>query len=179
MSSNVQTYNLPARVTHWVSAIVIFGLFAVGYWMVDLSYYSEWYRVAPHWHKSIGILLFFVTLFRIVWKTMTTSPSIEGHKVEVVAAKLAHAAIYCLLFTIFITGYLISTEDGRGIDVFGFFTVPGMGSFFEGQADLAGLIHRIAAWALIIMSLVHALAAFKHHLITKDNTLNKMIGRIK
>ncbi|MEZ9231670.1 cytochrome b [Vibrio amylolyticus] len=179
MSSNVQTYNLTARVLHWVSALAVFGLFGVGYWMVDLSYYSEWYRVAPHWHKSIGILLCVVTLVRIFWKKITESPDIEGHKLEVLAAKVAHSAIYVLLFTIFTTGYLISTEDGRGIDVFGIFTVPGMGALFEGQADLSGQIHRIAAWALVIMSSLHALAAIKHHFITKDNTLNKMIGRIK
>ncbi|MCK6263912.1 cytochrome b [Vibrio sp. ZSDE26] len=178
MSSNVQIYNLPARIVHWVSALAIIGLFGVGYWMVDLSYYSEWYRTAPHWHKSIGILLGLLTVFRLLWKMFTSSPQIEGNHFEKVAAKAAHGLVYVLLFLLFTTGYLISTEDGRGIDVFGWFTVPGMGAFFEGQADLSGEIHEIAAWSLIVLSSVHALAALKHHFITKDNTLNKMIGKI-
>ena len=54
MKSEVKNYNLVARGVHWVSAIVIIGMFAVGLWMVDLTYYSEWYKTAPHWHKSVG-----------------------------------------------------------------------------------------------------------------------------
>ncbi|MGU3845025.1 cytochrome b/b6 domain-containing protein, partial [Vibrio diabolicus] len=46
MDTLVKNYNLTARVMHWLSALCIIGLFAVGLWMVDLSYYSEWYRTA-------------------------------------------------------------------------------------------------------------------------------------
>ncbi|OEF10614.1 cytochrome b [Vibrio genomosp. F10] len=176
MSSNVNGYNLPARFFHWVSALTVIGMFAAGIWMVDLSYYSEWYRLAPHWHKSTGILLVLLTALRLIWKILSTSPEIEGAKLEKLVAKFAHRAMYGLLLVIFTSGYLISTEDGRGIDVFGWFTVPGMGAFFDGQADLAGQIHSYAAWTLIVMSGCHALAALKHHFIDKDNTLNKMIG---
>ncbi|MEL7292644.1 MAG: cytochrome b [Pseudomonadota bacterium] len=179
MKSEVKNYNLLARAIHWLSALVVIGMFAVGWWMVDLSYYSEWYRIAPHWHKSVGLLLAGVTLFRLVWKTVTPSPKVEGAAYEVIGAKLAHLAMYGLLFALFASGYLISTEDGRGIDVFNWFTVPGLGALFEGQADLAGQVHFYLAWGLILLAAVHALAALKHHFINKDNTLRKMIGASK
>ena len=59
-------YGITAIVTHWLSAIVVIGLFAVGVWMVELTYYSAWYKTAPHLHKSVGILLLAVTLFRLL-----------------------------------------------------------------------------------------------------------------
>jgi len=179
MESEVKNYNVLARAIHWVSALVVIGMFAVGLWMVDLSYYSEWYRTAPHWHKSIGILLALLTLFRFVWKCVTASPKVEGASYEVLGAKLAHAIMYIILIALPISGYLISTEDGRGIDVFEWFTVPALGALFEGQADIAGQIHFYAAWALILIAAVHAIAALKHHFINKDNTLRKMIGASK
>ncbi|NOH81742.1 cytochrome b [Vibrio sp. RE86] len=179
MEPSVKNYNPIARVIHWLSALVVFGMFGVGLWMVDLSYYSEWYRTAPHWHKSIGLLLAGLTLFRLVWKLVTPSPKVEGAAYEVIGAKLAHLGMYAILFVLFISGYLISTEDGRGIDVFNLFTVPGLGALFEGQADLSGEIHFYAAWALILIAGVHAIAALKHHFINKDNTLRKMIGASK
>ncbi|MGF1818160.1 cytochrome b/b6 domain-containing protein, partial [Vibrio splendidus] len=40
-------------------------------------------------------------------------------------------------------------------------------------------VHYYAAWVLIIMASVHALAAIKHHVIDKDDTLRKMIGASK
>ncbi len=110
---------------------------------------------------------------------MTVSPKIEGKAYEVVAAKLAHALMYVLLFTIFITGYLISTSDGRGIEVFNWFTVPSAGELFPNQSDLAGEIHFYAAWTIILLAGLHALAALKHHFIDKDNTLRKMLGASK
>ncbi|MCA0937611.1 cytochrome b [Vibrio alginolyticus] len=179
MDTPVQNYNLVARAMHWISALAIIGLFAVGLWMVDLSYYSEWYRTAPHYHRSIGILLAIVTVARIAWKHITASPKAEGKAYEVAAAKVAHAVMYVLLITIFITGYLISTSDGRGIEVFNWFTVPGAGELFPNQSDLAGEIHFYSAWAVILIAGLHALAALKHHFIDKDNTLRKMLGASK
>ena len=179
MKNEVKNYNLVARLIHWSSAFVVIGIKPVGLWMIDLSYYSEWYRTAPHWHKSVGLLLAAITLFRFVWKFVTTSPKVEGKAYEIVAAKLAHLAMYALLILLFVSGYLISTEDGRGIDVFTWFTVPSLGALFEGQADLAGQIHFYVAWALILLAAVHAMAAVKHHIIDKDNTLRKMIGTSK
>ncbi|MBR9875906.1 MAG: cytochrome b [Vibrionaceae bacterium] len=179
MDTSVKNYNLLTRVMHWLSAIFIIGLFAVGLWMVDLSYYSEWYQTAPHYHRSVGILLAIVTLFRIVWKRMSATPKVEGKPHEIITANLAHSLMYLLLVTIFVSGYLISTSDGRGIEVFEWFTVPSAGELFPNQSDLAGEIHFYAAWALVLIAGLHAVAALKHHFIDKDNTLRKMLGASK
>lgn len=179
MNTSVTHYSRTLQAIHWLSALTVFGMFSVGLWMMDLSYYSEWYRTAPHWHKSVGLLLAALTLFRVIWKLVTPSPSIEGTWLEKVAAKLMHGFLYINLFVLFVSGYLISTADGRGIDVFNWFTLPGAGSLFNQQSDIAGMIHLYAAWILIVMVLLHALAALKHHFINKDNTLQKMIGASK
>ncbi|MBD1559032.1 cytochrome b [Vibrio sp. S9_S30] len=176
MNNYPKNHSLTARIIHWVSALSVFGLFGVGLWMVDLTYYSEWYKTAPYWHKSIGLILAFVTLFRLVWKWVSAHPPIEGKAYEVLAAKLAHFAMYLLLFTLFTSGYLISTADGRGIEVFDWFVVPSMGELFANQPDIAGTIHYYAAFALIGLVAIHAAAALKHHFIDKDDTLRKMIG---
>jgi len=178
MPESIKQYNNTAKLLHWSSALLVIALFTLGLWMVDLSYYSEWYKTAPHWHKSIGLCLFVLTLLRIIWKLCSAAPEIEGKKWEIQAAKIAHLSLYLLLFGIFISGYMISTADGRSIEVFNWFFVPGFGSFFENQEDIAGTVHYYLALTLISLAAVHALAALKHHVINKDNTLNKMV-RIK
>ena len=175
MAESIVKYNMIARSLHWISAITIIGLFAAGYWMVGLDYYSEWYTTTPHWHKSVGIMLFILSLFRLLWKFISISPGLIGSQFEKKAASAAHYLLYILLFTLFISGYLISTADGRGIEIFNWFTVPGLGSFMENQEDLAGLVHEYVAYTLIGLASLHALAALKHHFINKDNTLKKML----
>jgi len=174
MPKVIKQYNRTAKLLHWISALLIICLFVLGLWMVDLNYYSEWYKIAPHWHKSIGLCLFAVTFFRLVWKITTKTPLIEGKKWEINTAKLIHNLLYALLFALFISGYMISTADGRAINVFNWFSVPGLGSIIEYQEDIAGDVHYYLALTVIGLASLHALAALKHHFINKDNTLNKM-----
>ena len=143
MLKNTSTnYGALSIAIHWLSALVIFSLFGVGYWMVDLNYYSEWYRLAPHYHKSVGVLLLFLTLFRIVWKQLNPKPlPLSQNVLENRLASLGHLSLYIILLVILFSGYLISTADGRGIDVFNFFTVPSLGELFSNQEDIAGDIH--------------------------------------
>lgn len=176
MISNTKSgYGWLAITFHWVTALTVFGLFGVGLWMVELNYYSEWYRIAPHYHKSIGLTLAALTIARIVWKVSQPRPEPLGSEVENRLASLAHIVLYLLLFAMFISGYLISTADGRGIDVFNWFTLPSAGELFENQEDVAGDIHLYLAYSLIGLVAIHALAALKHHLFNRDTTLVRML----
>jgi cytochrome b561 len=178
--NNTQTnYGYVSMFFHWLSALSICALFGLGYYMVDLDYYHEWYKTAPELHKSTGVLLFIFMVVRVIWRyTQITPVPLASHSsVERKAGKLVHSTLYVLIFMIIITGYLISTADDRGIEVFALFVIPGFGSFIENQEDLAGLIHKWLAYSLMSITLLHALAALKHHFIDKDNTLNRMIGR--
>lgn len=173
-NSPPEHYSILAILLHWVTAIVVFALFAVGYWMVDLNYYSEWYRTAPYWHKSVGLLLALLTIARCLYKLQSSVPKPLGSKFEALAAKSAHLMLYLLLFCLFISGYLISTADGRGIDIFNWVTIPSAGELINDQEDVAGLVHEYTAYVLMGLVVIHALAALKHHFIDKDATLRRM-----
>lgn len=164
---------------HWLMALTVIGMFALGIWMRQLSYYDPWYKDGPTIHKSIGILLFILLLARIVWRNINIRPSDDPalKAWERITAHLTHFALYGLMLALMIAGYLISTADGRPIDVFNLFSVPATLHGLADQEDIAGEIHEILAWALVLLAGVHALAALKHHFINRDSTLLKMLGR--
>lgn len=175
IKNNQQSYGWIAILLHWVMALGIFFLFGLGLYMVELTYYDEWYKGSLDLHKSIGITLAAVWLIRIVWRWFNSSPEILGSDFEKKAAHIVHLFLYALLLVLMTTGYLISTADGRGIEVFGLFEIPALPMSIENQEDIAGDIHWGLAWGLIVMSALHALAAIKHQFINKDGTLLKMI----
>jgi len=160
---------------HWVTALAVAGMFASGLWMVDLTYYSDWYKTAPHWHKSAGLILLALTLGRIVFRLFSTRPAAHGNRLEKRVSQVGHLFLYALLLSMFTSGYLISTADGRAIDVFNWFAVPALGELIENQEDIAGDVHFYLAWTLIVTASLHAVAALKHHFFNKDDTLKQML----
>lgn len=179
LKNSEKSYGWIAIALHWLMALVIFGLFGLGLYMVELSYYDSWYRGSLTLHKSIGMTLLLLWLARVVWRWINVSPksgtSSLRERLEQAAAHWMHIALYVVMLGLMMTGYLISTADGRGIEVFELFTVPALPWSIDNQEDMAGDIHEILAWSLIAMAAIHALAALKHHFINKDKTLTKML----
>ena len=178
IKNTTRTFGLVAILFHWLMAWVIIGLFALGLWMVDLTYYDSWYRTAPDLHKSIGVLLFLTLLLRVIWRAInpTPVPLTTYSAFEKIAAHLIHGVLYLCMLLVIISGYFISTADGRGIEVFDWFTVPAWVTGIENQEDIAGDIHYYLACSLIGLASGHGLAALKHHFIDKDETLKRMLN---
>lgn len=163
---------------HWLVALSVYGMFALGLWMVSLNYYDAWYHKAPEIHKSIGFVLFLLMIFRVLWRFISPPPkALDSYSNLVkISSILVQISLYLLLFGIFLSGYLISTADGQPISIFGYFEIPAIWSDEGIQADSAGVVHLYLAWILIILSILHALAALKHHFIDRDVTLKRILG---
>jgi cytochrome b561 len=177
--NTVKTWGLLAIGLHWVTVIIIIGQFSLGLWMVELNYYDSWYKQAPSIHKSIGILLFALIVFRLAWRWQNIKPDeLPSHtRFERQAAQVIHTMLYVLMFAIMLSGYLISTADARSIEVFGLFEVPAIIYGLNRQEDIAGAVHLVLAVSLLILVMLHALAALKHHFVDKDRTLLRMLGK--
>ncbi|MDY0250491.1 MAG: cytochrome b [Pseudomonas sp.] len=171
-------YGFISVVLHWLVALAVFALFGLGLWMTDLTYYSEWYRTAPALHKSIGITVFALMLLRVFWRLLTPAPApISTHSSVVrLLSHVGHGLLYIGIFTVLLSGYLISTAEGRGISVFGLFEIPALLSGLPDQADVAGAVHFYVAWGLVVFAVLHGLAAVKHHVLDRDDTLKRMLG---
>jgi len=169
-------YGLVNIVLHWLVAVVIVGMLALGLWMTGLDYYHPWYRQGPDLHRAIGILLCLVLLFRLLWRLGSPRPRpLSRVRWERRAAAAAHALLYLLPFALILSGYLLSTADGRAVAVFDWFEIPATLYGIERQEDIAGEIHFAVAMVLITVVLLHASAALHHHLRSGDDTLRRML----
>jgi len=177
--NRVDRYGVVHVAIHWLTAATVVGLFALGLWMVDLTYHHPWYNAAPTIHKSVGMLLIGLMLVRVAWRLSSTLPRpAAGVKPwEARAAHIGHLLIYVLVFTVLASGYLIPTADGVGVRVFDWFAVPALPPLSPEQESIAGTWHEILAWALIALVAGHAAAALKHHFRDRDATLRRMLGR--
>lgn len=175
LKNTAHSYGWVAIALHWLMALAVFGMFGLGLYMVELTYYDAWYRGSLETHKAVGILLALVLLARLGWRLGNPRPrGLSDRAWENLAAHVMHWSLYGLLLAIVVSGYLISTADGRPIDVFGLFQVPATLTA-KGQEDLAGEVHEILVWSLMVLVALHALAALKHHVIDRDRTLRRIL----
>jgi len=178
LQNDTQHYGWVSIILHWIVALLVIILFFLGLWMVDLGYYDSWYHKAPFVHKSIGVMLIFLVPVRIAWYVASPAPeALDSHAAWISkVAKWVHRLLYLLLLLVIVSGYLISTADGRSVSWFGLVELPALFSGGERQAEIAGTIHYLLANTLLGVATLHMLAALKHHFIDKDRTLLRMLG---
>ncbi|WP_028489812.1 cytochrome b [Thiothrix lacustris] len=180
LRNSPQAYGWVSILLHWLMAVALIGMYCVGTYMVDLEYYDRLYHTLPTLHKATGVLLAGLLLVRLAWvyaqprplPTVSRAPDLTH-----LAGKLGHIALYGLLVVIIISGYLISTAKGHGINVFDLFELPALLPADKDRGELAGDIHEIVATLFIFLVGVHALAALIHHFYWKDKTLTRMLGK--
>lgn len=169
-----QGYGWVSRALHWSMAAAIIAMFVLGLWMVRLDYYSPYYHAAPDIHKGIGILLLIALALRFGWRLANARPADdELSPLERNVARAVHWGFYPLLLALMVSGYLMSTADGKPIDVFGLFNVPSPGEN-KGLEDAAGAAHEWLAYGVIAVATLHAAGALKHHFVDRNRTLLRM-----
>lgn len=172
------SYGWFSIVQHWLMAAGVFGLFILGFFMVDLDYYSPWYNRAPHIHESLGMLFAALLLLRLVarWTNPPPPPLGSLSALERTTARAVHRVFYVLMLAVVVSGYLVSSAGDRAVPVFNWVSVPAFSMPIEQQEDIAGKWHRWIGWSLVIVGSLHGLAAIKHHFIDRDRTLRRIFG---
>ena len=167
---------------HWLVGLSIIGLLAVGIYMDEAKVYALY-----PWHKSFGILVFFIALARIVWRIRNGWPTPVGqHKqIEQVLARVIHWVLILGTVLMPLSGFLMSSLGGNGVALFGLELVPrnpdpmDPGKVIAYNRALAGIAHEahgIGGTLMISAIALHVLGALKHHLVDKDGTLRRMLG---
>ena len=176
LRNSPNNYGLISKLFHWLIALHMIGLIALGWWMVDLSFYSSWYHLAPMLHKSFGVGIFLLGVGFFIWHRISKRPNSEAshQKWEKAASQIAHFILLLCILVIPVSGYIFSTANGEGVSIFDLFTLPAIGKISETVRNLAIDFHIYASYGILAVIGAHAGGALKHHFIDKDRTLRRM-----
>lgn len=168
---------------HWLVALGILGLIGLGIYMARTEAWPLY-----HLHKSIGLLLFLVILVRLVWRLRQGFPEPAGtlNRFEHLAALWMHRALLACTVLMPLAGMLYSGASGNGFGIFSVEIFPanplrdasGMAVPFNASlAALGQTLHAALGYTLLALIALHLGAALKHHLLDRDRTLLRMLGR--
>lgn len=171
-------YGRISKGLHWLLAFWFIGLFALGVWMVGLSYYDPWYHSAPAYHKTFGVLAVILMLVRWLWHRWSPPPTPcvgSDSKLSARSIHRMHQLFYLWVLALGVSGYLISTGEGHDLELLWGLSMPALPWQIGDQTEVAGEIHEWLAYGFIVFASAHALAALHHHFRDHLNTLNRML----
>jgi len=156
-------YTRTAIALHWIVAIVVVGQFAWGWWMQGIAKDPVGPRVdAFNLHKSVGLVLLALMLFRLGWRIAHPPPPLPSMPAwQALLARWNHGLLYLALIVMPVSGYLGSVFSGYPVKWFGV-TLPMWGERNPALKSLMSATHEIASFVLAAAVLLHVAAALRH-----------------
>jgi len=175
-------YSKVAMVLHWLIALMIIGLIAFGLLMTNENVPNRF--ALYQWHKSFGIVVLFLSIFRLFWRLANKPPALpDGMKVwEIKASKITHIGFYVMMIGMPLLGWaMASASRFPRTDIF--YIIPWVDlPFIPRDKDVEALLktlHELGGKLMIALIVLHIGAALKHQFVNHDNLLARMLPFMK
>ena len=173
MFNTLTEYGFISKIFHWLSAAVLLIQIPLGLYLVELDF-DEKRLTIESIHVFLGIIIFYITLLRLIYKTFNPTPILKksifpGQKL---IAKLNHIFLYVSILVITISGAFKKLFNGEMLDLF--FISFEMKDNFD-LAEIFYDIHIYSNYTLIILIILHLSAVIVHKVLFKENLLKKIL----
>ncbi|WP_295541071.1 cytochrome b/b6 domain-containing protein [uncultured Thiohalocapsa sp.] len=168
--ASASRYTFTQRLLHWLIALLVFGLLAVGFTLWSLGYQGvvdtfgqEMTNQLYKYHKTFGILLLLLMVLRVVLRRMTPPPAYApplSGPVKAVAGG-THLLLYVLLLGMPIGGWLATAAGGFPVQFFDW-NLPGFIGKNEALSEQLFMLHGYAGLAIAALLVLHIGAGIRH-----------------
>jgi|WetSurMetagenome_2_1015567.scaffolds.fasta_scaffold296642_1 superoxide oxidase len=166
-------YRLLARAFHWGIALLMAGMF-ISIWIRSFTERDSperafWMGV----HTSLGILVFGLTVLRLI--TRRAPPPPLEHGLTHAAAVAMHWLLMLATLLVPLTGFVRVIARGRDVNFFGL-AIPSLTGDAPDVYNVARALHGgLMEYTVLALIALHAAAALWHHVVLKDATLRRML----
>ncbi|MEO5693382.1 MAG: cytochrome b [Usitatibacter sp.] len=176
MTPIANRYTRTAIALHWIVATLIIFNLGFGLYTVELPLSPQKLKYFS-WHKWVGVTVFLLVAVRLLWRLTHPAPALPATMKpwELAAAHASHIGLYVLFFAAPLSGWLFSSAAGFQTVYLGVFPIPDLVSKNKEVADVLKVAHHWINYVMAATIVVHAAAAFKHHVIDRDDVLTRML----
>ncbi|MEK9824889.1 MAG: cytochrome b [Methylotenera sp.] len=189
-------YTKTAVILHWLIALGIFAMFALGWYMSELPKDApkqiaydlfDWgiytwqlsEEASPrtfyfNLHKSIGVTLLGLIIIRVLWRITHRPPALLS-SYQAWERKLAtgtHHVLYLLMIAMPLSGLIMAVSSKYGVKWFGMDFIGGLDNTPLREAFKE--VHEVIGAIILLVLILHILGALKHKFIDKDDTMKRM-----
>lgn len=164
----VLRYSNTAVTMHWITVILVLAQAYFGFTFA-LSEPGPTRDAIFIWHKTTGVVILLMALARLAYRLKNPPPPFppELPAWERLAAVWNHRLFYLLLIAMPIVGFIAVSgyANGPTTPLLGGIAVPVIPGISKETGDLAGEVHELAAYLLVLLILLHVGAALKHQFV--------------
>ena len=171
--NNKTKYGLLGKLFHWLTAAGLIVQIPLGFYLVDLDFDQSRVDI-ENYHILFGLIIFYVTLIRLIFKVLTPIPDFKGSAFlgQKFIARLNHLLLYLALLTVTTSGILKKLFNGESLVIF--FKKINLTYNYELSEQFYS-IHILANYALIGLITLHILAALFHKFFLRENILKRIL----
>jgi cytochrome b561 len=170
----VVRYHSLLAALHWIVAVLIVGMLAFGFfWLAPMANVDPHKIGALQWHMAIGMLIFTLTIVRLIVRVATAKPgpAWSGFPVLDRVTRVFHYSLYLLIVLMAASGMTTAVVAGLNRIVFQASGEPLPPAFASYPSFV---IHAGGAFILVGLIGVHVVAALYHQFVRKDRLLSRM-----
>jgi cytochrome b561 len=169
-------YRTPARLFHWIVAILVLLMIPAGFVMVQQGIPRGLQNTLFIFHKNMGVVVLLIVIARLAYRRFNPPPPLPEAMPQVQRriAELSHLALYTLLVLMPLAGYIRVRAGGFPIEWLDALGVPTLVPRSDAIAEVAKTIHYFGAMALIALVALHVGAALFHGIIRRDGVFSRM-----
>ena len=169
-------FDRTTRWMHWLTAGLMLCAFVFAF-CIDLATSRTAHTAFLQLHRSIGLTVWLLTLFRMAWRAFATFPDWPSDMPRTMraAAVTSEYALYALLLAQPILGLLQTNAHGDQVNLFLIGQLPALMGKNQPVAQLLLAAHKSVGFALFGLIALHASAALFHHFARRDDTLTAML----
>ncbi|TPG08397.1 cytochrome b [Rhodanobacter glycinis] len=180
MTTAGDTFTLPARVLHWLMALLIVAMLFIGVGMVaSVSERHEWLLAI---HKPLGIAILLLAIVRLAVRLRHPPPPLPADlpALQKLAALTSHWLLYALMLAMPLIGWAMLSAGGYPVMLGSSLRLPPIFPVSPVAFAVLRHLHGWFAMLLFLTFLAHMAAALYHGLIRRDGVLSSMLrGRRK
>ncbi len=167
-------YTPVARWLHWITAVLVLMMIPVGIYIGRAENVPD---VLYDLHKSIGVLLLLLVLFRLIYRLSNPPPPLSEDipPVQRLAAHVNHWGLYVLLIVQPLVGWIATSAYRAPVPFFGLFELPPIWREDRAFSDQMYGLHFYVGLLIAVFAIGHIGAALYHHFVRKDDVLLRMV----
>ncbi len=169
-------FDQATRLMHWLTAGLMLTVFVLAF-STDLATSRASYTAFLQLHRSVGLTIWVVTLFRLAWRHFAKYPDWPSDMPQTmrVAAMASEYALYGFLVAQPILGILQTNAHGDHVDLFFIGQLPALIEKNRPLAQQLLTAHKAVGFSLFGLIALHVSAALFHHFWRRDDTLTAML----